>query len=338
VSRDIDTYFGAAFDGRIQAMNDMNRESLFKIMHERNSVQRWLARRLFRTVEAAGFHITGDHFYEPIPNTRVVDRGYRDEPRHCAGLPLDLPTHEALACEILERHLPEFLASRVLVELGFEPRNPYYHGFDAALLFAVIRHVQPRRIIEVGQGMSTRVAMAALHRNWQDTGAAATLVTIDPYQRIDAQRPPDGVRVTGHAIPVQEMDLALARELGENDLLFVDSSHVFKFGSDVQFEFETLYPALRPGVLVHVHDIFTPFDYPKAWIVRQKMFWNEQYLLEQFLAFNAGFRILLPSQGLTRLSPRLQRLWREQDGGKGSLAWWAAEPHESASSFYLQRV
>jgi len=316
----------------------VNREALFKIMNERNAMQRWVARRMFRAVEATGFHITGDHFYEPIPNTREVEREYRDAPRQCIGLPLDLPAHEDLACGILERHLPEFLASRTLVELGFEPRNPYYHGFDAALLFAVIRHFRPRRVIEIGQGMSTRVAMAALHRNWQDSGTAAGFVTIDPYQRVGALRPPEGVEATGHAIPVQEMDLDLARELGENDLLFVDSSHVFKFGSDVQFEFETLYPALRPGVLVHVHDIFTPFHYPKEWIVGQKMFWNEQYVLEQFLSFNAGFRILLPSQGLTRLSPRLQQLWRERDGGEGSLAWWAPEPHDSASSFYMQRI
>jgi hypothetical protein len=89
------------------------------------------------------------------------------------------------------------------------------------------------------------------------------------------------------------------------DFLFVDSSHVFKFGSDVAFELTTLYPQLPKGTLLHVHDIFSPFDYPRDWMVKDKRFWNEQYALECFLMFNSAFEVYLPVNFLIQQSGKL---------------------------------
>jgi len=313
-------------------------ELIFKVMNEKNSVQRWLSRKMFRLPQAFGFQVVADHFYEVIPNTKYVEHHYVDTPRHCAGLALQMAPYEEFACAILDEYLPDFLNCERLLELGFQPSNPYYHGFDTAILFGVIRHFKPCRIVEVGQGMSTRIAMAAMNMNWQETGQRATLISIDPYQRIAPGQQLEGIDIQYYNTPVQSTDVGPLRELSRNDLLFIDSSHVFKFGSDVQFEFERVYPILGPGVIVHVHDIFTPFDYPKHWIVHNKWFWNEQYYLEQFLAYNKDFRIILPSHYVTKLSSRVQDLWRERSGEQGSMAWWKGGPHESASSFYIQRI
>lgn len=82
------------------------------------------------------------------------------------------------------------------------------------------------------------------------------------------------------------------QKLKENDILFIDSSHVLKTGSDVQYEYLEILPRLNKGVLVHFHDIFLPAEYPQKWILEDHKFWNEQYLLQAFLAFNDSFEIL----------------------------------------------
>jgi hypothetical protein len=92
--------------------------------------------------------------------------------------------------------------------------------------------------------------------------------------------------------PLQDVDLAVFERLERNDILFIDSTHVLKTGSDVQLEYLEILPRLASGVIVHIHDIFLPAEYPKAWLTDEHIFWNEQYLLQAFLAFNKGFEVL----------------------------------------------
>jgi hypothetical protein len=153
----------------------------------------------------------------------------------------------------------------------------------------MIRHYKPRRIIEIGSGYSTRCAASAIVRNRQiDPQYECELIAIEPY--------PDNVLKTGfpgftRLIPLnlQEVPLSDFEKLQKNDILFIDSSHVLKIGSDVQYEYLELLPRLSSGVLVHLHDIFLPREYPKRWVIQQHKFWNEQYLLQAFLSFNSGF-------------------------------------------------
>jgi len=109
----------------------------------------------------------------------------------------------------------------------------------------------------------------------------------------------------------------------------VDSSHVYKFGSDVEYEIIRLYPALSPQTVIHMHDVFSPYDYPLEWMVKEKRFWNEQYLIESFLMFNSAFEVYLPLNLLTRQSPRVVQATK-------GLSLEATFRH-TGQSFYIRR-
>ena len=102
---------------------------------------------------------------------------------------------------------------------------------------------------------------------------------------------------------VEQLDPEFFASLGPSDLLFIDSSHMVRPGGDVLFLLQRILPRVAPGVLVHIHDVFTPFDYPERWLVDKVCFWNEQYVLESFLSFNGSFRVVLALQWLYRTQP-----------------------------------
>ena len=153
-----------------------------------------------------------------------------------------------------------------------------------------MRQNRPQRVVEIGSGFTTLLAAQALARNAAE-GAAATLTAIEPY-------PPAFLRealpvpVELVAEPVQNVPLERFTSLHAGDILFIDSSHVCKIGSDVQYEILEILPRLAPGVLVHLHDIFLPVEYPREWVMEWHRFWNEQYLLQAFLCGNRNFEVL----------------------------------------------
>jgi len=129
-------------------------------------------------------------------------------------------------------------------------------------------------------------------------------ITADPSpgKRLPAHRWLNQVTVIPR--PVEDLDLELFRNLATNDVLFIDSSHVVKTGSDVVREYLEILPALPPGVLVHVHDIFLPWDYPRDMVVKNLCFWSEQYLLQAFLSFNSSFEVIWASSAMQASYPR----------------------------------
>jgi predicted O-methyltransferase YrrM len=176
----------------------------------------------------------------------------------------------------------------------FHLDNGSYAHFDAVMLYCMMRHTRPRRIIEVGSGFSSA---AMLDVNEQRMNGTVALTFIDPdMARLRAlMLPGDQSRVTLIEKPVQEVPPEVFSTLGENDILFIDSSHVAKIGSDVNRIFFHILPGLAPGVLVHIHDITANFEYPRDWL-EQGRAWNEQYLLRAFLMYNSAFRVeLFPS-------------------------------------------
>jgi hypothetical protein len=196
-------------------------------------------------------------------------------------------------------------------------------GADAAALHCMLRDLCPRRVVEIGSGLSTLVAAAALTRNRTETGRAAELITIDPYPAamLQAARLP-GWRLL--AEPVQDVPLGFFAELGPSDVLFIDSSHVLRIGSDVQYELLQVVPRLRPGVVVHFHDIFLPDEYPRHWVMRERRFWNEQYLLQAFLSFNEAFAVLWAGAYLARHHPAALLAafpWRVWDTRRPGSFW-----------------
>jgi hypothetical protein len=158
---------------------------------------------------------------------------------------------------------------------------------DAAVYRALLRHFRPRRIIEAGSGWSTAVAL-----DEADGGLPLEITCIEPFPaRLESLLlPSDQVQLFRQ--PVQDVPVGVFRELGDGDVLFIDSSHVAKAGSDVTWLLLHILPGLAPGVIVHVHDVFWPFTYPAPWLAERRD-WNEAYFLHAFLSGNTGWQIML---------------------------------------------
>lgn len=161
---------------------------------------------------------------------------------------------------------------------------------DAIIDYAVVRAFKPARLIEIGCGRSTQVLARAVRDN-----GSGNIVCIDPVPRLDIGDLP----ITFHQRTLALDDDRLVGELDRDDVLFIDSSHILQPGTDVDIEFNLLLPALRPGVLVHVHDVFLPWGYPPEWSPRN---WNEVCGLIPWISSGA-FEIVCPSYFLLRERP-----------------------------------
>jgi len=303
------------------------KERIFKATHEKNAIQRHVARRfLFDFFQRLGLHITGDHFYEIVPNTRLIAAQYSEATRPLPGIDWRFAEGEKHALDLIDRYGVEFFECST--KFGFREQNHYFRGVDALMLYLILRDLKPAKLVEVGQGFSTRIALAALEKNAAETKTRPVFISIDPYPRFQSKDAPENIALE---LVQRELQTVETAPLLKNcDFLFVDSSHVFKFGSDVAFEFNTLYPQLQKNALLHVHDIFSPFDYPLDWMVKDKRFWNEQYALECFLAFNSAFEVHLPVNYLIRQSEGLAQAVR---GLKLDEKFKYV-----GSSFYLKRI
>lgn len=298
-------------------------EVVGKMRHERNALQRLLSRKSFRFTERLGFHVVGNHFYEPIPDLREIDQWWTDDSKPCDGI--DLRSDE---CDrYLQTLLGEAGSFSTVYASGFRDANPSYTSLDALALYCFIRREQPATVVEVGQGWSTRVIVAALGDNHREGCRQPRLVTIDPHPRLDAAAFDTTIEIDEHRRSVQTAAAEVQQALAPGDLLFIDSSHVHKPGSDVETVFDVLLPHLPVGAYAHLHDIYTPFRYPRDWYLRDKRFWNEGEHLENFLRFNGEFEVMLPLQYLIRRSTALARWWDTSVRG----------PIEG-SAFYIQRV
>jgi methyltransferase family protein len=174
-------------------------------------------------------------------------------------------------------------------EYEFYLDNGAFGPGDAEYWYNLIRLKRPKRIIEVGSGFSTRLARLALKANErEDPQYACEHILIEPYEHDWLEEL--GIRVIREK--VENSDMRLFESLGEDDILFIDSSHMIRPQGDVLFEYLEILPTLNVGVIVHVHDIFSPKDYPAEWIVDKVRFWNEQYLLEAFLTLNRDWKII----------------------------------------------
>jgi len=242
------------------------------------------------------------HFYSPIPDLAEVERKsgllFATDPRDLPGIDI----REAQQLELLEqcvdfyREQP-FTAGRTEANRYFF-ENPAYSYSDAIFYYLMLRRYRPRRLIEVGSGYSTCIALDTRERF---LNGSPEITCIEPYPELvrSLMRPSDAQRVTIRAEALQEAPLSLFESLGENDVLFIDSTHVSRIGSDVNRLFFEILPRLRPGVLIHVHDVFYPFEYPRHWIMEGRA-WNEIYVLRAFLEFNDRFEIVLFNTYLTQ--------------------------------------
>ena len=250
--------------------------------------------RFQRFSDRAGFQVRSSHYYEPtyaeshLPAETDIERSLPGLDLNESGQ-LDLLAHFTFADE---------LAAIPLDKAGDETfgyRNDMYSFGDAETYYSMIRLKKPRRIIEIGSGNSTLMARLAIDANRRDDPPyECEQVCIEPYEMSWLE----GTGVTVIRERVETIDIAVFAALQAGDFLFIDSSHVIRPWGDVLREFQEIVPGLNPGVLVHVHDIFTPRDYPERWLRHERRLWNEQYLLESFLAFNPRCEVVCATNWL----------------------------------------
>ena len=252
------------------------------------------SRQVFDFFQRLGVHVTPNHFYSPVPDTRALG-GRADLWETDSEMPgVDLRAGEQLerlrSVFAALRHECDFQLSAAGAPHDYFIRNGAFGLTSAAVLHCMIRHFAPRAIVEVGSGHSTYVAARAARMNASD-GKPAALVAVEPYpNEVLRGGFPGLTRLI--ARQVQEVGLSLFTDLQAGDILFIDSSHVVRMGNDVVFLFLDVIPRLRKGVVIHVHDIFFPGQYPREWVMRQRRFWAEQYLLQALLACNPSFEVL----------------------------------------------
>ena len=244
--------------------------------------------RASATADAAGISVLTQHYYSPAISARDL-RHPLDEPRKLPGVVLDAAAQghflEGLNFADELRAVPVDPVSQT--EFGY--RNGFFESGDAEILYGIIRRDRPRRIIEIGSGWSTLMAARATARNRADDPAyTCEHICIEPYEAPWLES--TGVTVLRER--VEQVDLTMFDKLESGDILFVDSSHVVRPQGDVLREIAEIYPRLKPGVLVQIHDIFTPRDYPHRWVIDERRIWNEQYLLEAFLCGNDHYEIV----------------------------------------------
>jgi predicted O-methyltransferase YrrM len=253
-------------------------------------------RRAFELGQRAGVHLTPSTFYSPIPDTRTLPASLWEPRAELPGVDLRERAQVELLDELASAWRREYDAlPRTPAGPGEPPRfylhNRRFGAVDAEIAYAMVRQHKPRRIVEIGSGQSTLLLLEALRANERD-GAFGQVTACEPYPDDYVREAAADSRLTLEAAPLQDVPLDVFTALGKNDVVFIDSTHVCRIGSDVQYELLEILPRLAPGVLVHVHDVFLPAEYPRDWVVRQHRFWNEQYVLQAFLAFNSAFEVV----------------------------------------------
>lgn len=265
------------------------------------------------------------HFYSPVVDPSEVARRrellWPTLVPDCIGIDLN----DAAIRATLREDFPRYLADFDYPEQP-DPSNPTryfirnseFSWLDARALFVLLRTLQPRRMIEVGSGFSS---LLSADINQRFLNGAMDFCCIEPFPRPFLRAGVPGIsRVIVE--PVQSVDPRFFDTLGDGDVLFIDSSHVSKTGSDVNHLYLSVLPRLRPGVVVHIHDIFLPDDYPREWVVEKRRSWNEQYLVQIMLQHSKRYSVLFASHYAHRHHPELVAKALGRSVGFGGSSLW----------------
>jgi len=250
------------------------------------------------------------HFYSPIPDRKdVLARAqvlFDRDTDECPGIDLRKEAQFQLLDSFSHYYndLPFSATSRETTRYYYP--NLLFSLADAIPLYSVLRHFQPHSVIEIGSGFSS-AAMLDINDLFLQKQVHFTFVEPYPERLLKLLTREDK---NTHAIldlKVQEVPLEVFHTLSANDILFVDSSHVVKTGSDVAYILFDILPELRPGVIIHFHDIFWPFQYPERWILEEGWMWNEAYFLRSFLQYNTTFKIIYFNSFIEERHPGILR-------------------------------
>ncbi len=283
-------------------------------------------KKLFRFWERLGIHITRVHYYEPIPDTREIKDELWDRKSEMIGLNFNEPKQISLLSDFSQKIKDELLKFPRTSDGTLKPYDFYYQngGFsaiDADILYYMIRSKRPEKIIEIGSGFSTLLSAKAVLNNFQIDSHKSELIAIEPFPNdiIKAGIPGLSVLISKK---VQEVPLTDFLKLKENDILFIDSTHIANINSDVNYEILEILPRLQRGVFIHFHDIYLPYEYPKEFIFKDRFFWNEQYLLHSFLIYNDYFEVIWSSNFMFRNhKDKLSDTFNSFEGKTGASIW-----------------
>lgn len=264
------------------------------------------------------------HFYSPIPNMAEalahVRAVFDDLPDELPGIDLRLDSQLDVASCIAPFAADFDAPENAMPGRRYHTANPSYGAGDGAVLEAMLRQVRPAKIIEIGSGFSSALMLDTIDRH---LGGDVELTFIEPHAAVlrglfhdgDADR----CRIVEQ--PLQAVDTSVFGELGPGDVLFIDSTHVVRPGSDVLVETFEILPRLRPGAIVHLHDVFYPFEYPPPWVEEGRV-WGEAYLLRAFLTHNADFEIMFWPHYVRRAAPeRFAELFPRLTGEGFGAIW-----------------
>jgi hypothetical protein len=235
------------------------------------------------------------HFYSPLPDVRYVEEHaadiYSDPDGSGTGIDLNDLGQEKLLQAFVAYYEGFDWAGHPIPGRRFSLDNAFFGFGDAIVLFCMLRHFCPKQVIEVGSGHSSALM---LDTNDRFLGGGTQFTFVEPYpdRLLALLKESEGQAHKVIDRKVQDVSLDYYDRLEANDVLFIDSSHVSKAGSDVNYLIFKVLPKLRRGVLVHIHDVFWPFEYPLAWVQGGRA-WNEAYLIRAFLQYNSTFEILV---------------------------------------------
>ena len=237
------------------------------------------------------------HFYSPVVDPEYIkvreNQIWPNHPPEICGIDFNVEAQKALLLSNFRKLLRDFSYPLDASNTNnshdcYYLNNDQFAGLDARALYVILRKHQPRRMIEVGSGFSSLLA-ADVNRKWLE--GQMEFLCIDPYPREFLKKGITGISALIQS-KAEDVELQLFERLDNGDILFIDSSHVSKTGSDVNYLYFEVIPRLKSGVIIHIHDIFLPYDYPKQWVIEENRSWNEQYLLRAMLMFTDAFEVL----------------------------------------------
>ena len=270
---------------------------------------------LHRLFARAGIHFLPVHYYSPVVNLLELEkcRGNWARRSELPAIQWDGPSQVKTMEKICMPYRAEYQDNRTYLEATSGKYGPGYGRIEAQALHAVVRHGKPSKIIEVGSGVSTACMLAALEMNEQDAGGRYKVTCIEPFPSANIESLHEQGRVELIPRPVQQVDLKLFETLGEGDLLFIDSSHVAKTGSDVLRLYLEVLPRLKPGVWIHIHDIYFPYDYSPL-TLHTLWHWSETAFLRAYMTHNPRIQTIFCMSLMHHdYGPELKKLFPSYD-------------------------
>ncbi|MEA2160077.1 MAG: hypothetical protein QOD66_2457 [Solirubrobacteraceae bacterium] len=282
-----------------------------------------MVRLLQRPIRRAGFDFELRSFYSPIPDLRALDQRTWSARSSLPDIEFDPDRQLDFVQSELAPFVAEFRPPRTSTgeRTEYYLDNGLYQAGDAELLYSMIRRHRCATVLELGAGFSTLVSAAAVRANRADD-VHTRLISCDPYASRAAASSVDGLAEL-RPISAEHLEESEFASLGRGDILFIDSSHTVRLGGDVIHLLCEVVPQLAPGVLIHVHDIYLPYPYPRAWYERFGWYWAEQYLLQALLAGNQHLEVLVGAYALWRDRPdQLRRVIPSLAAGEAPLSFW----------------